>query len=81
MRAIAANKVTCFTAGIIGAQALAAHTIVYNLIPYVKSSVCLWCSSVGQTDVLLTHTLARVRVMYMLSHGFGIGLSTVRKFD
>ena len=27
--------------------------------------------------MLLTHTyLARVRVMYMLSHGFGIGLST-----
>ena len=26
-------EVTCFTAGVIGAQALAAHTIVYNLIP------------------------------------------------
>lgn len=26
-------EVTCFTAGMIGAQALAAHTVVYNLIP------------------------------------------------
>ena len=32
-RSIVQPQVTCFTAGVIGAQALAAHTIVYNLIP------------------------------------------------